>query len=756
MAEVLVATQTINSIMLHSSSDPYHTSSSAQSHHSSSRNAPLPRGYSNHSAGGRSYSGTSSTPIKQYAFDKTPDLRQDTRSASNPTRQSVVGLGVVNRPYAPSSTASNASSTNSTSNASSSGAANYTVSKDDSPLEQRHSLLEGGFMQSSSTPDLSLVSIDNVPKPSPDRYRRTQRRMDSSSSVQSSQPGVSQAYSPPIAAMQPPPQQAAAPFKLAAAPLHGRTVSSDDAQTLQSSRYRRRSVGSMESAAAGSQPSPVKAAPAPTWSQVAARGHSGVSHAPASASGGNLMVRPIAHHQRKESNESRSSGGSASAKRPSSARHDSSPNKPGTNAQLRPNTAPTPSPRLSSKNSVDSSKRLTSPSPLSQPMSPGAEKTQHKRENVRPATSAGTSQAAGMSTPAMQQLHALSERDPNKGMKSRLRRAFSFGSAQELRKASAENAGRAKLQKEHHEVNAPQDENSELQGEDAAIAAKQEAGGLGEGIYSGQGNLFGSTDNLSISSTASSASIMLRKMGRGAKKSARSIKGLFRPKSIIGDPAADSAVSQPTAASAEVSLVTVEAEREKVNVNANPHDQPGGGTGFPHLERNSIDAVSSAASDRPSSSHHGQTDSVSSRKSMVSSDRERQEVLAAVKKGILKRSNTASPVGPGLDVFTVDMPETPEADTLERDYFIAAGRLPNSSTRSLPDRPGHASIRNISWNPKVSFHDVHSPNEYDRRGDIATCNRLTPVLAQQIKEELNSFKMEMEVHEASKPHTHFF
>jgi len=30
------------------------------------------------------------------------------------------------------------------------------------------------------------------------------------------------------------------------------------------------------------------------------------------------------------------------------------------------------------------------------------------------------------------------------------------------------------------------------------------------------------------------------------------------------------------------------------------------------------------------------------------------------------------------------------------------------------------------------------------------------VLAQQIKEELNTFKMEMEVHEMSKPYTHFF
>ncbi|TID17998.1 hypothetical protein E2P81_ATG10968 [Venturia nashicola] len=741
--------------MLHSPPDPYHTSPTGQTHHSSSRTAPLPRGYSNHNTGGRSYSGTSSTPIKQYAFEKTPELRQETRSASNPARQAVVAMPVVNRPYASSSSASNASSTNSTSNASSSGAANYTISKDDSLLGQRNSSIGGGFMQSSSTPDLSLVSLDSAPKPSPDRYRRAQRRMDSNSSVQTSQPLGNQTHTPPIAATQTSPKQKDAPFKIAAMPLHGRTVSSDDAQTLQSSRYRRRSVASMEAAAAEPQPSPVVAAPAPTWSQVAARGHSGPTNV--DAPGGTLIMPPIApHHQRQESKESRSSGGSAGAKKPVSVRHDSSSNRSGTNAQQRPQTAPTPSPRSSSRNLADASKRLASPSPLSQPMSAGSEKTQQKRENVRPATSAGSSQAANMSTPAMQQLHALSERDPNKGMKSRLRRAFSFGSAQELRKASAENAGRAKLQKDHPEVTADEDENLELQGEDAAIAAKQEAGGLGEGIYSGQGNLFGSTDNLSISSTASSASIMLRKMGRGAKKSARSIKGLFRPKSIIGDPAADSAVSQPTVASAEVSLVTVEAEREKVNVNANPHDQPGGGTGFPHLERNSIDAVSSAASDRPASSLHGQTDSVSSRKSIVSSDRERQEVLAAVKKGILKRSNTASPVGSRQEDTPVDVPGTPEADKIERDYFIATTRLANASTCSLPDRPGHASIRNISWNPKVSFHDVHSPNEYDRRGDIATCNRLTPVLAQQIKEELNSFKMEMEVHEESKPHTHFF
>src|SRR6202000_2367022 len=98
----------------------------------------------------------------------------------------------------------------------------------------------------------------------------------------------------------------------------------------------------------------------------------------------------------------------------------------------------------------------------------------------------------------------------------------------------------------------------EQEAEQARIAQQQEAGGIGSGIYSGQGNFFtGSTDNLSISSTASSASIMIRKMGKGMKKSTRSLVGLFRPKSVVGVPAADGPVTEGQAA---VSMITVEAE----------------------------------------------------------------------------------------------------------------------------------------------------------------------------------------------------
>ena len=412
------------------------------------------------------------------------------------------------------------------------------------------------------------------------------------------------------------------------------------------------------------------------------------------------------------------------------------------NSSNRPSTAPAHAPRAGSPRTGADGKRIITPSPLSKPV--GGE------DKPRAPGAASVRTAGAAPSPAVAHLSALSERDPNKGMKSRLRRAFSFGSAQELRKASAQNNA-SKTQE-------GQTRDDELQGEDAAIAAQQEAAGFGTGIYSGQGGVYGSTDNLSIQSTASSASVMLRKMGRGMKKSTKSLRGLFRPKSIIGDPAADEAVATPSGAAAAVSLVTVEAESHRVNVNVDPHDQPGGGTGYPKLERNSADTGRMAHAERPTSSLHGQSDSVSSRRSIIGGDRERQEVLAAVKKGILKSmspcstqfpiiyandlsgNNTSSPVpaepNPS-EVNVPSLPSTPDGSNQGDSTFFLSNNFGNGSTRSLPNGP----MRNISWNPKVQFFDVWAPNEYDRRGDIATCNRLTPMLAQQIKEELNTFKM---------------
>ncbi|OAX77302.1 hypothetical protein ACJ72_08402 [Emergomyces africanus] len=302
-------------------------------------------------------------------------------------------------------------------------------------------------------------------------------------------------------------------------------------------------------------------------------------------------------------------------------------------------------------------------------------------------------------------------------------------------------------------------------------------------------------DNLSISSTASSASIMLRKMGKGVRRSTRSLVGLFRPKSTLNSPGDSTAPVEPM--TPQVSMVNVEAERDnataahnnapdQVNNNSiNNNDEPAAPPSA--LGRTSVETGSTDTGGEQSS-----PDSVKAgRKSIMGGERERAEVLAAVRKGILKRSgtgsNTSSPtLRPtelkGTDVIPIphfhdssprsSAPSTPSEDrdrpprsghrrtdsiTIEgEDYFLPAGRFSTTVSSSAPVTPQAVAARNISFSPRIQFHDTWPSGEYDRRGEIATCNRLTPLLAQQIKEELNTFKMEMEVHESSKVYTHFF
>ncbi len=108
----------------------------------------------------------------------------------------------------------------------------------------------------------------------------------------------------------------------------------------------------------------------------------------------------------------------------------------------------------------------------------------------------------------------------------------------------------------------------------------------------------------------------------------------------------------------------------------------------------------------------------------------------------------------------------------DSDYFSSITQFASLGSPGASYTPHGSMIRNISWSQRIHVHDTWPSVEYDRRGDIATCNRLTPMLAQQIKEELNTFKMvglanvrfmpqltiskEMEVHESSKVYTHFF
>lgn len=392
----------------------------------------------------------------------------------------------------------------------------------------------------------------------------------------------------------------------------------------------------------------------------------------------------------------------------------------------------------------------------------------------------------------------------NKGPgKSRLRRAFSFGSASELLKSSTQ-SNAAKREAYAAEQARREALREQLGPEQAAIAEQQELSGLGESIYSGQGHFFtGSNDNLSVSSTASSASMMLRKMGKGMKRSTRSLVGMFRPKSGASTSSMEGAATE---APPQITVVNAEAERESVAVNPDPADLPRGATVFPKVEGQAAEIRRSTSIRERAASENFQ-----SRKSIVGGDQERAEILAGIRKGILKSTlpsqhtslfRNTNPATENHSDFGFSMPahalasgaslhssapQTPDetagspahqTDSVKiagEDYFLSnAGRF-NSESKSAPLTPQAVGGRNIVFSPRIQFHDTWPSGEYDRRGEIATCNRLTPLLAQQIREEINNFKMvspefrcshfflctalttikEMEVHENSKIYTHF-
>lgn len=62
----------------------------------------------------------------------------------------------------------------------------------------------------------------------------------------------------------------------------------------------------------------------------------------------------------------------------------------------------------------------------------------------------------------------------------------------------------------------------------------------------------------------------------------------------------------------------------------------------------------------------------------------------------------------------------------------------------------------VRFSSRIILYDTYNGEEYDRYPDTGTCNQLTPQSAQQIKDELNSFKCEMEIHAESQQYTHFF
>ncbi|KAL5694918.1 hypothetical protein EMGR_001940 [Emarellia grisea] len=680
------------------------------------------------------FTGTPSLPnasfnTTQNSQSWSPHLRPENRTSSAPS----VPQGTPVHPHAIGSNPrfSHHPAAGSVSTSSSNSSVQSYRSKDDSAIPSRQSRSDPPLrpLSTANLPSPSSfmnVSSPTVARPSPDRYRRGSRRSDNAAGAQStvtasSLPGEDQLASKN--ALQEPSRK----------PGHARVSSMDDTarpekpQAELAKRYRRRSWGNIDNAGLINLQLHLPSSPTPILN---VHDYFDPNNRPQSA-----------QSHRDVSGSNHSANSSTSSVREAGLTEAATSSK--------------------STSKLDDTKRSTKPSPLSQPVSaePIPTGSQPPNEKQSPIPS---------ETVASQRLADITKNEVKRPGKSRLRRAFSFGSASELLKASSQNSP-AKRDTIAAEKSRRELLKEELGPEQAAIAEQQEASGLGESIYSHhQGRFFNSsTDNLSVSSTASSASIMLRKMGKGMKRSTRSLVGLFRPKSIVSISSNDGGNVEPMAP--KLSVVNVEAERKSVTANADPQELPRGGTVFPKME---------SSTQNPSAQEYVGAEKCQSRKSIVGGDRERAEVLAAVRKGILKKTNlepadtnrsNRAAEGPqtlvGSDSPHSSAPSTPEDSSRAgnrrseavkiagEDYFLPDGRIPEA--RSSPATPQPVVTKTLVFSPRIQFHETWPSGEYDRRGDIATCNRLTPLLAQQIKEELNNFKMEMEVHETSKIYTHF-
>ncbi|KAL4977036.1 hypothetical protein BDW66DRAFT_150567 [Aspergillus desertorum] len=656
----------------------------------------------------------SSSPNVQNRQSWSPSLRPEHRTSSAPSAPQLPAnaslVGNTSRPLHPNAAGS-------VSTSSSNSSVQPLMSKDDTAIPSRQ--LRGDLsirpLSTANLPSPTLpfmnISSPTASRPSPDRYRRGNRRSDVSAGAR---------VSPPV--LDENPQHTTSAGLSGVRSLmpdgigHTRTTSADDnsrsdkPQPESAKRYRRRSWGNMDNTGLINLELKLPA----------------VSPIPM-PSGQDYFTqdRPSSAQSHRDV-----SGSIHSARSSTTSVADSGPVSPKPAAQS------------------EDAKRTPKPSPLSRPVTADATKPETSQPTQR--------EPAKLASPASQRLTELSKNDSHRPGKSRLRRAFSFGSASELLKASQNNHRKDGLSTDKSRRELLKEE---LGAEQAAIAEQQEASGLGESIYSHhQGRFFNSsTDNLSISSTASSASIMLRKMGKGMKRSTRSLVGLFRPKSVIVS-SPDDMTAEPMAP--QLSVVNIEAERKGVAANANAADLPHGGTVFPKVE-STVPPASGQEDDLAGA--------LQSRKSIVGGDRERAEVLAAVRKGILKKTNSHIALSAGAESGNnaengTDSPQSSAPSTPEdqpRTGIRRSDAVQIASDDDIPEAkngalgPPAVPSKSLVFSPRIQFHETWPSGEYDRRGDIATCNRLTPLLAQQIKEELNSFKMEMEVHETSKIYTHF-
>lgn len=450
---------------------------------------------------------------------------------------------------------------------------------------------------------------------------------------------------------------------------------------------------------------------------------------------------------------------------------------------------------------IENTSMVASPSPRDHDAESPRDDYDHLPHQTRESVSSGRRAQTPVPSNYMSQ-------EKSKSLKSRLRRALSFSSSSSLSELAADQPRRVSN-------------------------VRSQSGRSSSALY-GQGNR--STDEVSVSSTASSASVMLRKMTQGlSRKTKRSLGGIFSgskskaanmPGVLAQKPSTTPSVGSISYVNAEAdaadrpqsprrpifpkhtrsqsSISSLHSEvplAEKIEVTKAVDNVDGhGSVAFPrlsqeitveddrlkrvsmHLERPlpidleetppsgvAITRLLNRKAVAPASGR--QTDAPAITKLSVPSS----ERSVYTGKGILKK--VVDPLmgsGPvAHNALPTKLLNEVDTDTLAafdfsfdptpvlQDFSIEDPEIATRASEITASRMGQSisarSSPGLQFSPKITIHDTYTATEYDRRGEVATCNRLTPLLAQRIKEELNAYKMdEMNVAEESKVYTHFF
>ncbi|ORX51615.1 hypothetical protein DM01DRAFT_1384349 [Hesseltinella vesiculosa] len=125
---------------------------------------------------------------------------------------------------------------------------------------------------------------------------------------------------------------------------------------------------------------------------------------------------------------------------------------------------------------------------------------------------------------------------------------------------------------------------------------------------------------------------------------------------------------------------------------------------------------------------------------------------------VASSSSSSSSSSASTPLHTYRPPAPSSVSMTVTSTFLSAASC--SAPASLPANHGMAEPKkkSVRFLPTTMVQDTFSKHDYDRASDpYAACARLTALLALQIKEELNTFKLhEMVVHHQSRANTHFF